>query len=355
MNFIERVCVMNFEDIRALFGIKPKTVKSLSENNSSVNSQEHNKDCDFNDAYETVGESSRAEFLATQNIQSKKAKSKALLSEADVESLKKELLKVCNEDEMLSFLSDKESTNILNAITEDATREIALKRLENFKKMRTVDLLDNICSGKPNASFILDNLEDFEIVFNRENSRILMADLSDLINLTDNKEILGKLKEHASDSKEFLSFAQMVLYDSKDHDINFGDETVVVDSAFLIHLLSEFQDWRGYEEFNEMVENLTERSHRNKGELNYYKLAEGILRQKPELYEVVRMYQSYINVYANNMSAEKLIQKRQEFFEKMEQRGILPKAVELRTIVPDKNALLSPQKTCQVLYAKGVI
>ena len=152
-----------------------------------------------------------------------------------------------------------------------------------------------------------------------------------------------------------MSFAQMVLYDSKEHDINFGDETVVVDSAFLIHLLSEFQDWRGYEEFNEMVENLTERNHRNKGELNYYKLAEGILRQKPELYEVVRMYQSYINVYSNNMSAEKLIQKRQEFFEKMEQRGILPKAVELRTIVPDKNALVSPQKTCQVLYDKGVV
>jgi len=96
---------MNFESIRALFGIKPKTINSSSENNSSANSQDQNKDCDFYNAYETIGESGRAEFLASQNIQSKKAKSKASLTEADVENLKKELLKFCNEDKILYCLN----------------------------------------------------------------------------------------------------------------------------------------------------------------------------------------------------------------------------------------------------------
>lgn len=221
--------------------------------------------------------------------------------------------------------------------------------------MRTLYFLDSVYSGKPNASFILDNLEDFETVFKRDNCRTMIPDLSELIDVIDNKRVLSKLKTCSSNPRDFESCAQMLLYDSKEHDIKFGDERVIVDTAFLVYLLSEYQDWRGYDEFNRNVENLTEKSYRNSGELNYYKLAEGILRQKPELYQIVNMYESYINVYANNTSPEELIQKRKEFFEMIERKGYFPKEVELKTIVPEENALISPKKTCKILHEKGVV
>lgn len=346
---------MTFESIKAFFGIRPKQIESARQDKKLQNVKTSSQSCDVDSVYNVLGVSSRATFLASQNIQSKKAESGAPLTEVDVESLKQELLNFCKEDKMFSYLNEEETTNILNAITQGATKEIALNRLENFKKMRNTSFLDRVCDGKSNASFILDNVEDFEAVFNRDNCRAMMADLWALIDMTDNKQILNELKKYSSNPKEFVSKAQAMIYDSKEHDIKFGDENVVVDTAFLVHLLSEYQDWRGYEEFNEMVENLTEKNHRNSGELNYYKLAEGILRQKPELNVIVNMYKSYINIYANNTSAEALIQKRQEFFEMIEQKGYFPKEVELRTIVPDKNALFSPQKTCQVLSEKGII
>lgn len=346
--------IMNFESIKSLFRIKTKPVNISSENNTPTNSQEYNKDCDFDNAYETIGVSSRASFLASQNIQNKKRESQTPLTDVDITNLKTDIKNFCEKDKILSNLNDDEMTNVINAITQDATKEVALKRMDNFKKIKTLALYSSIFEGKPNSSFILDNVDDFNKIFNRENSRLLFADLFSLIDCADKKEVLDELKKYADDPIDLAANATMILYNSKEHTRGFGDEIVEVDSAFLLNLLSEYQDWRGYEKFNEQVEKLTEKNHRNSNETNYYKLAEGILMQKPQLYDIVNLYRSYINIRCKDVDPETAIRYKQHFLDELDTTGMLPHKVELKTIVPDDNALSSPARTCEIICEQGL-
>lgn len=339
---------MNFDKIIGFF--IPKDINS----NEKTIKQEKNKpkhtNKNFKEAYKTLSSSSKAEFLANQKIQNKNINTKTPLTPQDIENIKNE---VSDFYKNIS-INEKEISNITNAITTNATKEIADKRLNKMKSLKNIYLQESIFDGNPNSTFILDNADKFEQIFNGENCRMMFADIYSLIEATDNEKTLNSLLKHSSDPIDFASNATNILYNTKEHKIAYGDEIVNVDSAFLVNLLSEYQDWRGYEEFNKMVENLTEKNHRNSGELNYYKLAEGILRQKPELYDIINLYTNYINQRCVDVDEETAIERKEIFFEDLDKSGLLRKNVALKTIVPDDNALTSPKKTCALMNEMGI-
>ena len=68
----------------------------------------------------------------------------------------------------------------------------------------------------------------------------------------------------------------------------------------------------------------------------YYKVAEGILYQRPELAQIAKDYQEYTSKKGN----KEIFSYIKQFFEDLENSGRLPKEIELKTIVPDENALV---------------
>ena len=245
---------------------------------------------------------------------------------------------------LTEYLSENEFKILLSNITQNSNNDLKLiiKRLNTINKedhLYFYSLVDDI---QPNSGFILDN---FSIVnsriFQNRNFRSLGPDQGSFINII-SKDNLQKILDNIEKS-DFRKFATKLIYNSKKHNIAFGDEVVKINSSEIISLLSERQSLSYFEEgsstsFNRAINSLTETSHRIMSDdiCPYYKVAEGILYQRPELAQIAKDYQEYTSKKGN----KEIVSYIKQFFEDLENSGRLPKEIELKTIVPDENALV---------------
>lgn len=245
---------------------------------------------------------------------------------------------------LTEYLSENEFKILLSNITQNSNNDLKLiiKRLNTINKedhLYVYSLVDDI---QPNSGFILDN---FSIVnsriFQNRNFRSLGPDQGSFINII-SKDNLQKILDNIEKS-DFRKFATKLIYNSKKHNIAFGDEVVKINSSEIISLLSERQSLSYFEEgsstsFNRAINSLTETSHRIMSDdiCPYYKVAEGILYQRPELAQIAKDYQEYTSKKGN----KEIVSYIKQFFEDLENSGRLPKEIELKTIVPDENALV---------------
>ena len=245
---------------------------------------------------------------------------------------------------LTEYLSENEFKILLSNITQNSNNDLKLiiKRLNTINKedhLYFYSLVDDI---QPNSGFILDN---FSIVnsriFQNRNFRSLGPDQGSFINII-SKDNLQKILDNIEKS-DFRKFATKLIYNSKKHNIAFGDEVVKINSSEIISLLSERQSLSYFEEgsstsFNRAINSLTETSHRIMSDdiCPYYKVAEGILYQRPELAQIAKDYQEYISKKGN----KEIVSYIKQFFEDLENSGRLPKEIELKTIIPDENALV---------------
>ena len=245
-------------------------------------------------------------------------------------------------------LSENEFKILLSNITQNSNNDLKLiiKRLNTINKEEHVYFYSLIDDIQPNSGFILDN---FSIVnsriFQNRNFKSLGPDQRSFINII-SKDNLQKILDNIDniEKSDFRKFATKLIYNSKKHNIAFGDEVVKINSSEIISLLSERQSLSYFEEgsatsFNRAINSLTETSHRIMSDdiCPYYKVAEGILYQRPELAQIAKDYQEYTSKKGN----KEIVSYIKQFFEDLENSGRLPKEIDLKTIVPDENALVS--------------
>ena len=72
------------------------------------------------------------------------------------------------------------------------------------------------------------------------------------------------------------------------------------------------------------------------------------MTQKPELAQIAKDYQKYLSEY---VSGDR-IRYMESFFEKLDASGRLPKVIELKTIVPDENALNCQGELLDIFLAR---
>ena len=137
----------------------------------------------------------------------------------------------------------------------------------------------------------------------------------------------------------------IIMHSANEHNIEFGDEEVEVDSSEIISLLTGLNSLSTvesgtYDKFNSTVKSLTEKSHRNE-DLTYSKITEGILTQRPDLVQICKMYEA-LN---KNITPDSYLERGKNFFEMLDKTGKLEHKIKLKTIVPDENALLTPSLT----------
>lgn len=237
----------------------------------------------------------------------------------------------------------KELDNLFHNITQGSGGDFGVieKRLSTINNSKSTYMYSLFENKSDNAGFILDNFDVINSKIFRNKKFMKMGpdqyDLTNILSKQNLKEIIQKI-----DGPDFRKFVNKLIYDSKEHKILFGNETVKIDSSNIISLLSERQSisfMKGEDStaFNQAINRLTEKSHRicSDAICPYSKVAEGILTQKPELAQIAKDYQKYLSEY---VSGDK-IQYMERFFEKSYASGRLPKEIELKTIVPDENAL----------------
>ena len=236
----------------------------------------------------------------------------------------------------------KELDNLFHNITQSSGGDLGVieKRLSTINNSKSTYMYSLFENKFDNAGFILDNFDVINSKIFRNKKFIKLGpdqfDFTNILSKQNFKEVIQKI-----DSPDFRKFANKLIYDSKEHKILFGNETVKLDSSEIISLLSERQSisyMKGDSKiFNQSINRLTEKSHRICSDdiCPYSKVAEGILTQKPELAQIAKDYQKYLSEY---VSGDK-IQYMESFFEKSYASGRLPKEIELKTIVPDENAL----------------
>ena len=166
-----------------------------------------------------------------------------------------------------------------------------------------------------------------------------------------NRDNIEKFKSLATDANlTGEEFAIMAMYNSTEHNVSFGEERVIVDSAEIIALLSGIQSIstireNNYDKFNNTVSSIVEENHRDE-RLHYNQIAEGILQQSPKLAMIAKDYGEYAkNIGQKNLSFGLKMDALTQYFSELDESGLLPKQIELKTIVPDENALLYPEHT----------
>lgn len=209
-----------------------------------------------------------------------------------------------------------------------------------------------------NAGFILDNFDTIlkQILYNKKFT-IMGPDNRELVKLI-SKDNLQEIIKHirTNNTKDFEKYVSKLIYDSKPHNIRLGNEVVNIDSSEIISLLSAIQSPSYFRTgtsvpFNKAINKLTKITHRvNSDDIcPYYKLAEGILIQKPELAQIAKTYKQYM-AKRGNKDIETNIN---EFFNNLEKSRQLPKQIELRTVVPDENALMRQDKLLDIFLERS--
>ena len=198
-----------------------------------------------------------------------------------------------------------------------------------------------------NGEFILEHLDEiFQIALDKNidvkgyNSRAFFESI--------NKETYPRLLELSkSESINGDDLMAVFMHDACEHKIEFGDKTVTVPTEFLISLITGIQSLEtiktgNYDSFNTNVEKLIPSEYYKPNEPQYYKIAEGILTQKPELAKLAEIYQNYCEDCGKY--PQDSIKMMESFWNSLDKYGF-SKDVKLKTIIPDENALLNPGDT----------
>lgn len=231
-------------------------------------------------------------------------------------------------------------SNIASGTNDDIN--VITKRLNIINEANPRYLQDFLNKNMENAGFILDN---YKIIYDKiilnDNFQDLGPDKFNFVKFI-TSDNLQKIID-TIDKPEFPNLVKSTIYDSKNHNVELGNETVKINSALLVHLLTG-QQYSSETEFNKAVNGLTEANHRIKSDniCPYNQIAEGILTQKPELAQIAKEFQKHISKGGN---ADK-------FFKELEKSGRLPHEIELKTIVPDKNALIVPSDLLDVFIER---
>lgn len=231
-------------------------------------------------------------------------------------------------------------SNIASGTNDDIN--VITKRLNIINEANPRYLQDFLNKNMGNAGFILDN---YKIIYDKiilnDNFQDLGPDKFNFVKFI-TSDNLQKIID-TIDKPEFPNLVKSTIYDSKNHNVELGNETVKINSALLVHLLTG-QQYSSETEFNKAVNGLTEANHRIESDniCPYNQIAEGILTQKPELAQIAKEFQKHISKGGN---ADK-------FFKELEKSGRLPHEIELKTIVPDKNALIVPSDLLDVFIER---
>ena len=231
-------------------------------------------------------------------------------------------------------------SNIARGTNDDIN--VITKRLNIINEANPRYLQDLLNKNMGNAGFILDN---YKIIYDKiilnDNFQDLGPDKFNFVKFI-TSDNLQKIID-TIDKPEFPNLVKSTIYDSKNHNVELGNETVKINSALLVHLLTG-QQYSSETEFNKAVNGLTEANHRIESDniCPYNQIAEGILTQKPELAQIAKEFQKHISKGGN---ADK-------FFKELEKSGRLPHEIELKTIVPDKNALVVPSDLLDVFIER---
>lgn len=231
-------------------------------------------------------------------------------------------------------------SNIASGTNDDIN--VITKRLNIINEANPRYLQDFLNKNMGNAGFILDN---YKIIYDKiilnDNFQDLGPDKFNFVKFI-TSDNLQKIID-TIDKPEFPNLVKSTIYDSKNHNVELGNETVKINSALLVHLLTG-QQYSSATEFNKAVNGLTEANHRIESDniCPYNQIAEGILTQKPELAKIAKEFQKHISKGGN---ADK-------FFKELEKSGRLPHEIELKTIVPDKNALIIPSDLLDVFIER---
>lgn len=231
-------------------------------------------------------------------------------------------------------------SNIASGTNDDIN--VITKRLNIINEANPRYLQDFLNKNMGNAGFILDN---YKIIYDKiilnDNFQDLGPDKFNFVKFI-TSDNLQKIID-TIDKPEFPNLVKSTIYDSKNHNVELGNETVKINSALLVHLLTG-QQYSSATEFNKAVNGLTEANHRIESDniCLYNQIAEGILTQKPELAQIAKEFQKHISKGGN---ADK-------FFKELEKSGRLPHEIELKTIVPDKNALIVPSDLLDVFIER---
>lgn len=231
-------------------------------------------------------------------------------------------------------------SNIASGTNDDIN--VITKRLNIINEANPRYLQDFLNKNMGNAGFILDNYKTiYDKIILNDNFQDLGPDKFNFVKFI-TSDNLQKIID-TIDKPGFPNLVKSTIYDSKNHNVELGNETVKINSALLVHLLTG-QQYSSATEFNKAVNGLTEANHRIESDniCPYNQIAEGILTQKPELAQIAKEFQKHISKGGN---ADK-------FFKELEKSGRLPHEIELKTIVPDKNALIVPSDLLDVFIER---
>lgn len=243
--------------------------------------------------------------------------------------------------------------------------ELLAKRIKILKNFDEKDshllkcLMFAEFDGNQHTSFLFDQIETIKNIFKEkqittDNFEIGQEQILGCITPENYNTFLECAENENSVGDDF---ATLVMYKIQPHKIEFGNETAKVDSREIISLLSDCQSIstireNDYTKFEEAVNSLVAKDYEKKGQQYYSKIVEGILSQKPELAEIANDYRKYIEGFQNkNLTNEQYINVIEGYFIRLELSGILPQQIELKTIIPDENALPYPIKTLKLFLA----
>ena len=279
------------------------------------------------------------------------------LAIADLPTIERELAIVVSSLSEKSIGSPELFQKFLTQIVKNGTEdnpELLVSRTEFLKNEGKnisgilEDLIIMKLQGNKNTSFLLDNLSEINNILEKKQvPREIKKEVLSLLNRDNIEKFKTLVEDESLTGKEF---AIMAMYNSTEHNIAFGEESVIVDSAEIIALLSGIQSLstirdNNYDKFNNTVSSLVEENYRDE-RLHYNQIAEGILKQCPKLAMIAKDYGEYARkIGQEDLSFGLKMDAFTQYFNELDESGLLPKQIELKTIVPDENALLYPDHT----------
>lgn len=204
------------------------------------------------------------------------------------------------------------------------------------------------------ATFLFDNLNTInQIILAKRIPEFEQYNLYKTLNPCNYTEFLKLAQKNKMGSK----FTAEFIYNQNPHNIGFGQEIIRVDSGEIISLLTGISSitcakTSNYENTNKIIKSLVVNEYKDQN-IEASELTEAILTQKPALAQIAKKYIE-LNAKWNTWldDAEDVIRKQEQFFNNLNKKEILPQELELKTMIPDKNALTNPQQTLELFYEK---
>lgn len=204
------------------------------------------------------------------------------------------------------------------------------------------------------GAFLLDNITTINKIMTLK--RIAEYDQLEIFKILDKKNY-NEFLEIAESKHCGTKLVTEFIYKQRPHEIKFGETLVLVDSSEIISFLTgitslSFSKSSSHAKSNETLKNLIIKNYWNDS-ITPSEIVEGILTQKPILTKIAKKYiqlNAKWNTWLNDN--DDVIRKQEQFFETLANQGILDKEIELKQMIPDKNALPNPQQTLELLYEK---